>query len=464
MKKWRKQKKHKNTNEQNYLRKTFAHTDSIIVNEGFFVYMHWVIIFLIIGSLVYFFLKVYDKEKFHFLIEGLNQGFSVVEVQSLWDCAKVCEIPEPISLFISQQMLTKCITEIMAKLNDQDNIKLRGLVRKLYDFKTRIEKDSDKKRGLDSTMGLENGQKLRIIFPGLGVFSSEILNNGRDITISLPTIDNQITVSAKDWIAQTISVYLWRTGDARYVFDTIVGSDGLYLGKPCLNLKHTTNLIRTQKRNAIRVKCHIFADLYIILEEKIDFNKVETKPGFKCLLEDISEKGALIKIGGKAPKDTKLRLQFQIENRLVIMFGVVRTSEFDEATNQSKLHFECIHIEDSMRTLILSYVYNTMPQKEKEIAEALKYTDEDENEAEKKNAENNSENNNEADTSNKTDATSIAEANAEALNNTQNGQTTFNQESEMIEQSTSNVAVDSQESEDETDKNMQDFPDFETSD
>ena len=39
------------------------------------------------------------------------------------------------------------------------------------------------------------------------------------------------------------------------------------------------------------------------------------------------------------------------------MFGVVRTVEYNEATNQSLLHFECIHLDPTMRNEVLSFVY-----------------------------------------------------------------------------------------------------------
>ena len=65
------------------------------------------------------------------------------------------------------------------------------------------------------------------------------------------------------------------------------------------------------------------------------------------------------------------------------MFGIVRTVEFNEELNQSRLHFECIHIEPSMKNQILSYVYNIMPESEKEIYDALKLTDTDESEEHK---------------------------------------------------------------------------------
>lgn len=314
----------------------------------------------------------------------MDEGFHMSELSTLWKVANICNLEEPVSLYVSMPSLSKCISQIKSNSESAGAInsaRYQHLLTKLYTFRNRIEKAEDKKRGLDSTQSLSNNQKLRIIFPGKGVFSSEIVNNGREITIKIPTQKNQITVEGKDWVGQTINVYLWRTGDARYVFDTTVTHEGLFLGKPSLFLKHTTNLVRTQKRNAIRSKCHIFAELYILKEKVIDYNIIETKPGYKCLLEDISEAGALIRIGGKGMPNIQMRLQFQVNNKLVVMFGIVRTVEYNSELNQSRLHFECIHIDSAMKNQVLSYVYNIMSESEKEIYDAMTLTATDELEA-----------------------------------------------------------------------------------
>ena len=91
----------------------------------------------------------------------------------------------------------------------------------------------------------------------------------------------------------------------------------------------------------------------------------------------------MIRIGGKGVPNVQIKLQFNIQSMLIIMFGVVRTVEYNEASNQSLLHFECIHLEPAMKNEVLSYVYNMLPEREKEVYEALKLTDTDEEESEK---------------------------------------------------------------------------------
>ena len=101
----------------------------------------------------------------------------------------------------------------------------------------------------------------------------------------------------------------------------------------------------------------------------------ETK---KKAQEDISEDGALIKIGGKGVSNLRIKLQFTIGESFIVMSGLVRGVEFDEEKNQSKLHFECTHIETPMKNAILSYVYNVIPDEEREIIQAMDLAEKDE--------------------------------------------------------------------------------------
>lgn len=317
------------------------------------------------------------KQRINFFVQGLDSGFSISEISLLWNTAQVCELDQPTSLFFSMQALTKCMSQISNETNDDGTQRNQLLMSKLFDYRTKIQNEADDKKGLSTTHSLEKGQNLRIILPGKGVFSSELVNNGNQLIVSIPKQKNLIPFSGEEWVGKVISVYLWRKGDARYVFDTTVAGQGLFLGKSALFLKHSASLVRTQKRKSVRVKCEIYGMLYIIKKDNIDMNAIETQNGFRCLIEDISESGALIRIGGKGVQNVKIKLQYTLNNRLILMFGTIRTVEFSQEKNQSLLHFECTHIDTSMRNEVLKFVYNMLPQNEKEVLEAIAQTEDD---------------------------------------------------------------------------------------
>lgn len=334
------------------------------------------LIFLISLLIIFFiFISVY-KRQINFFISGLDAGFSFLDLMLLWKVSTLCELENPLSLFYSDESLKRCMEYVSSIASSDDSARMQLILSKLFQYKTKLQNESDDKRNLESTKSLDVGQKLRIIFPGKGVFTSEILANGSELIISVPKQKNLVTITSEDWVGNVINVYLWRKGDARYVFDTTVTSQGLYIGKSSISLKHSYNLIRTQKRKSVRAKCKINGQLFIVKSEDVDIYSIETKNGYKCLIEDISESGALIRIGGKGIQNVKIKLQFTVFNRLILMFGIIRTVEFNENENQTLLHFECTHIDTSMKNDVLRYVYNILPQSQREIIQALEETEE----------------------------------------------------------------------------------------
>lgn len=363
---------------------------AIIIEKEVFVYFLVAIIVILILLLSLGALYTVFSKKIEFFITGLDSKFTFSDLKLLWNVSQICELEQPTSLFWSMQSLTKCMSHITsdaAQNNKENEEKTQKLISKLFDYRTKLQNETDSKKGLDSTLYLDKGQKLRIILPGQGVFTSTILNNGKEIIISVPRKKEMIPIPAENWMGKLISVYLWRANDARYVFDTTVINHGLFIGQPSISIKHSNNLVRTQNRKAVRAKCNIPANLYVLTQEHTNTSSVETQTGYKCILEDISESGALIHIAGKGQQNIMLKLQFNIQSILIIMVGVVRTVEYNAQLNESLLHFECTSIEPSMRNEILSFVYNMLPEREKEVYEAIKMTSQDEKEAAEENKE-----------------------------------------------------------------------------
>lgn len=310
-----------------------------------------------------------------FYAKGLDSKFSLSEITMLWKLSKATDLEEPLSLYASDQALSHCVAKIIeeAKLKHTENEpKVQEFLAKLYKFRTKLALTADNRRGLSSSRALTNEQKLRIVLKGSGIFASKILNNAAEIAIAMPVQNGRIPIKANDWVGKEISVYLWRKGDAGYVFDTKVLGAGVFLGKPVLRLRQSSDLTRMQKRRSIRTECQINAHLYVITETVLDFSKIETTPGYKCLIEDISSDGALIRIGGKGVANIQMKLQFEVEHTMIVMYGTVRSVEYNAAANQSRLHIECTHIEPNMRNAILTFVYKIIPEDQKNEDIALK--------------------------------------------------------------------------------------------
>ena len=233
--------------------------------------MSAVISLIVTLSFIFTLLKLYkaSTEKMNFFSKGFDYGFRHSEISALWQLAKKCGIEEPLSLYISENSVNRCISSVIEEARQkgaEDSTQIQAFLEKLYKFKTRVILDKENKRGIESTKSLDIKQKLSVILKGKGVFKSRILNNGTQLIILLPY---QISKQSKrpeflpesEWEGKEISVYFWRNGDAGYAFDTKVIGTGIFRSDKALFLMHSTKLDRTQKRQSIRCKCEIYAQM-----------------------------------------------------------------------------------------------------------------------------------------------------------------------------------------------------------
>ena len=343
--------------------------------------MFTVLLITAICIILFIRILVVFQVQIQFFMMGQDQGFKFNEIILLWKLAKEAEIEEPLKLYVSVPTLNMAISKVImnAKENGTESLEsTQNFIAKLYDYRTKIDLEHDSKKGLDSTKYLEKGQRLRIILKGKGVFASEILNVGHELIIQLPLQKNVRTVEPGDWVTHDVSVYLWRKGDAGYVFDTRVTNAGIFQGQSVIYLAHTNQLERAQKRKSVRSVCQIYAQLYFIdTTGEPNYDALEVEPGYKCLLEDISEDGAMIRIGGLGRQNVKIKIQFEIDERIIIMFGIIRAVEFNQQANQSRLHFECLHIEKEMKNKILEFIYRDLSEDTKNELTALAEVEEE---------------------------------------------------------------------------------------
>ncbi len=336
--------------------------------------MFWDIVIIAVVVIIVIRLGIVFKDKISFFATGNDKGFKLSEVNALWRLAKENGMEYPEDLFTSLPLVNDAITRFIADIQTAGTESLKknqDFLSKLYAYRTRISLEHENSKGLISTKYLAKGQKLRIVFPTKGVFQSEVADNGEELFVKLPCQKGQPPVDGQTWVGEDVSVYFWRKGDAGYVFDTTVLDSFVRLGIPVLKIRQSSNLLRTQKRKSIRAQCQIDAQLYFISGDDIDFDKIETTQGFRCVIEDISEDGAMIRVGGQGEKDVRMKIQFNIGESLICMFGVVRAVEYNQQLNQSRLHFESVHLDESMKNTILSFVYNVLPEKQKAEVDAL---------------------------------------------------------------------------------------------
>jgi c-di-GMP-binding flagellar brake protein YcgR len=237
---------------------------------------------------------------------------------------------------------------------------------RLYDFRKKIEMDKPRvKNGISNSRQISEGQDLRILVAGTGVFKSQVVKNvNQYLTISRPT--NSKVPANFSWEALKISVYFWRSDDAGYVFDSLVEDEVFSRGISSLKISHAESLFRTQKRKSVRIKIHKLAFLYLLKNEE-DSGRIEVNPGLKCYIEDLSDTGCAITVGGKTDAELRVKIQFALNNSVICMTGTVRSADFKEDLNRSVLHIEADPLPIEMRNQILGEVFGTLPEEEEDL-------------------------------------------------------------------------------------------------
>ncbi|MDR0710606.1 MAG: PilZ domain-containing protein [Spirochaetaceae bacterium] len=301
-----------------------------------------------------------------FYAKGKDSGFSFKELELLRRLAVKSELEDPTALFWSQQQLDRCIKQMVRQARENGEEKDQGtqeFLSKLYDYRKKIELEKPKALyGLTDTHQLLEEQRLRVLLSGTGVFGSYIIKNTKDyITVARPAGPN--LPQSFHWKGTHISIYFWRNEDAGYVFDTDVIDEVYSKGFEALQINHSNSVFRTQKRKSVRIKTQLPAYLYLLGDGESSV-EIETKPGLKCVIEDLSDGGCALAIGGKTAPGLKIKVQFELSGDPLIMCGTVRSVDYKEAENKSILHIEADELPLETRNHILAEVFGMTDDEE----------------------------------------------------------------------------------------------------
>ena len=296
-----------------------------------------------------------------FYLKAKEAGMSLNEARQLRDAAVLAGLSDPTNVLWSPRDMDKAIAVLAAALRREGRDRGREgilLMDRAYALRKGLEFEQPRyKYGLRSSRQIGAGQRLRVLVHGVGVLGATVIDNhARFIVISYP-IGGRLP---KDWVwkGKKVSIYFWRREDAGYVFDSYVIDDLRIRSVPVLQVSHSEALLRTQKRKSVRARSKIPAYLYLLKRIEGAYEKPERVPGLRALVQDLSEDGAAVAIGGKAVLGLQVKLQFGLGERSVVMSGTVRSVDYDAEANRSVLHVEAVTPSPRMRNAIRSFVYN----------------------------------------------------------------------------------------------------------
>jgi hypothetical protein len=333
--------------------------------SGFYM---WLIIILLIGILTFLLMslssgKFNQLQVIQFYSKGKDAGFKWSEISLLWKASVLAEIESPSRIYFSLDELDNCINiitqkfGILDKKNEADET-VKYLVAKLFDYRKKVEFSKPRyKRGLKTTRDIPLNQLMKIRTAEAGVYTTEVCGNTDTyIVISYPKGD--LVPPGFSWRGKILNLYFWREKDAGYFFQSKLIDSYSDSDKRYFRMMHTDHLLRSQKRKSVRADSQFAAQMYRFKSSSSFNNNIETNPGLFCVVVDISEDGAAVRVGGRGKKGMSLKLQFKIRENLVVINGVVKSVDFNFEKDQSILRIELIPLEESMKFIILSYVYD----------------------------------------------------------------------------------------------------------
>ncbi len=320
-----------------------------------------VIIILLVASMTLLMRGGHRYSTLEFYARGKEAGFNTTESNFIKKIAKQIGIEDPTNVFWSIRDIDMAISAIAKTFKGQNTERKRENVlfmEKLYEFRKKMEFDQPKYHvGIRSSRMIRSNQRVKVLLDNVGVFSSTVIENtDRYLVITYP-VGGRLPPNF-EWKGARLSIYFWRQDDAGYVFDTYVLEDLRIRNIPVLQVGHSGALLRTQKRKSLRMRSQMPAYLYLLKNLEGAYEKPERVPGMKCIVQDLSEDGAALIIGGKAKVGLAVKIQVYVDDDQIVLSGTVRGADYNAAKNQSQLHIEAVPPSPRMSNLIRSHVYN----------------------------------------------------------------------------------------------------------
>ena len=293
---------------------------------------------------------------------GKDAGFSLREINLLHRVAEVNKHQRPSALFWSVDVLDKSLAGIHKLLDVEDSQGereyLEYLLKKLYNYRKKVEFQKPRyNRGIESTSDIAINQVLKLKVDMLGIYDCSVLENNRNYMLVTYPKGPPLPVGFS-WRERTLNVYFWRRDDAGYFFQSRIMEGYPDRDFKTLRMTHSDVVLRSQKRRSIRTSCKLPAQLYPLKSLKMSSAGPESKPGLRCIVQDISEDGAAILIGGKGVENMACKLQMDLFGKIAVLKGIVRTVDYDRAKNLSVIHIQADEPDEQSRYLILSFVYD----------------------------------------------------------------------------------------------------------
>lgn len=293
-----------------------------------------------------------------FITRGKEAGLGNKEIKLLKKTADILKMDKPLTLMGSVTNIDNAISQIdkLLKSNNYSDLDLIDHLEELYDYRKKIELERlEKKSIIQSTKELGLNQQVKIM---VGNIETPIIGHVTENNPNYLAIDLIKTTSIKPGINWDgpINVYFWKKDDAGYYFESLVGETPT---PQQWKIAHSSSLIRSQKREDIRVDVEINAYVYKLDDISKKNSKHEGFVGTFAQLKNISEGGAAFLINGIINKTTPLKIEFILNENTVVVCGVVKDSSYNKINNISYVRMKIVEPDFIMLSYIRSFLYTS---------------------------------------------------------------------------------------------------------
>ncbi|MBN2544377.1 MAG: PilZ domain-containing protein [Spirochaetes bacterium] len=327
---------------------------------GAIILLLLLVVAVLIIITVYYIRKKYnflEHKNFNTLAKSAN--LNIDETRILFNLITKNRIKYPLTCFTNAKLLDdilkKGIKEIHSNKNLNNNQK-NEKIDELIDIKMKIEANSKKNIGIKSTHLISESQKIIVFIRGKGYFYATVKNNLKNYLI-IELISELITkrLLNKD---EFIKIYFWRNEDAGYIFETKI----LDLGQSIRSylIKHSDQLIRSQKRKYKRIPVNFSAVIFPILKNKKNEYKILQDQPEQCNIVDLSAGGIKLLIDNINQNIKLLKVEFSINTKKVTLIGrIIRI--INKPNNIKEVILIFLKISMESKNIINEYIYNYLP-------------------------------------------------------------------------------------------------------
>lgn len=297
-----------------------------------------------------------------FYARGLESGFSLKEVHLLRRLAQANRLTDATALFWSTPALDRCLATAVRGFMRADvatHASTIGFLSRAFDLRSRIELEGiDAARGLRTSRAIAVGQPIKLIPTGSPAIATHVVENTRR-GLSVLAPPRTPGMPSRDRRGDSLQAYFWRESDAGYFFESVIVADQFDGSPALLIIRHSEDLIRTQKRRAVRRACTFLASILPIPDGALP-DALAAEAGYRCRMRDLSESGAAVVVAGVIPDGQAVRLIVPLPNGDAEMVGVVRAAD-SSGRRTTVLHVESTALSPISRIRILTWIYGLLP-------------------------------------------------------------------------------------------------------